>query len=109
MCIRFQIIDKKKPRARQEWQQCRKEKNEEEFSSTENIGAAQNKAKRHRIVTNAGNFSASFLSIFTTHYKLQDDNIFFCKRRIYFICLKTVERLDSSTIHSAFCVTFKVI
>jgi hypothetical protein len=38
---------------RREWQQCRKEKNEEEFSSAENIGATSGKPWRHRIVTNA--------------------------------------------------------
>jgi hypothetical protein len=48
----FRIIDKK-PRVRREWQQCRKEKHEEEFSSTENIGATSGKTGCHRIVTNA--------------------------------------------------------
>jgi len=41
---------------RREWQQCRKEKNEEEFSSTENIRATSENTERHRFVTNAGKF-----------------------------------------------------
>ena len=40
---------------RREWQQCRKEKNEEEFSSTENIRATSENTERHRFVTNTGN------------------------------------------------------
>jgi len=41
---------------RREWQQCRKEKNEEEFSSTENIRATSDNTERHRYVTNEGKF-----------------------------------------------------
>jgi len=41
---------------RREWQQCRKEKNEEEFSSTENTWATSEKTERHRFVTNTGYF-----------------------------------------------------
>jgi hypothetical protein len=47
----FQIIDKKCLKLRREWQQCRKEKHEEKFSSTENIEKASANADRHRIVT----------------------------------------------------------
>jgi|GEM_PF-345451 len=45
---------------RREWQQCRKEKNEEEFSSTENIRATSENTERHRSVTNTGKFRGHY-------------------------------------------------
>ena len=81
---------------RREWQQCRKEKNEEEFSSTENIRATSENTERHRFVTNTGNTQglfdlispASFLSIFTTHLKRQHSTIFFYQIRIYYAVIE---------------------